>query len=380
MAVASEDIEQAKDGYGPRHAVDLIGHEAAEARVLGLWSSGRMPHALLLTGPEGIGKATLAYRIARFVLTEGKAKADANQQGGGLFGNDMAGAATLALSADHPVFRRVAAASHADLLVLERAWNDKTQKMYTEIRVDDARDLGKFFSMTAGEGLWRVAVIDSVDQLNRNSANALLKILEEPPERTLLLLVCHAPGAVLPTIRSRCQRIDLRPLSRENAASVIARHAPELDADQARRLAQLAEGRPGRAVRLAAEDGLGLYAKLGALLASLPRLDVGAVHALGDSVARKPQAFATFSDLLLFWLQRMIRRRAGGEADGEIVAGEGAAMLRLGGALGLERWIEVWEKVARFFERADAVNLDKKQVVIASFDILERASKGTSVA
>jgi len=378
MATAPEDIEETRDGYGPRHAADLYGHEATEARLLALWNSGRMPHALLLAGPEGIGKATLAYRFARFVLAEGQAKADAASSGGGLFGDAGAGPQSLALPPEHPVFRRVAAASHADLLVLERQWNDKTGKFFSEIRIDDARGLGKFFSLTAGEGLWRVAIIDSVDQLNRNSANALLKILEEPPERGLVLLVCHAPGAVLPTIRSRCQRLDLRPPAPEVAAKVIALKAPDLTDDMAATLAKLAEGRPGRAIRLAAEDGLGLYAKMGALLGNLPDLDMGAVHALGDSVSRKPQTFLTLGDLMLLWLQRMIRQRATGSAGPEIVAGEGAAMARLGGTLGLERWIEVWEKVARFFERADAVNLDKKQVVIASFDMLERASRGVA--
>lgn len=376
MATDAQDIEEAKDGYGPRRAVDLIGHGGTEAALLALWTSGRMPHAIMLAGPEGIGKATLAYRFARFVLAEGKTKAEAVASGGGLFGDSAPAPSGLALSPDHPIFRRVAAGSHADLLAVERAWNDKTGKMRSEIVVNDARELGSFFSMTAGEGLWRVAVVDSLDQLNRNSANAILKILEEPPEKALLLLVCHAPGSVLPTIRSRCRRLDMRPLEPGDATKVIAAHVPDLEPDKAAMLARLAEGRPGRAIRLSAEDGLALYTKLGGLLAALPDLDVGAVHALGDSVARKPQAFLTLGDLLLGWLQRMIRLRASGRAGIEVTAGESAAMAKLAGTLGLERWIEVWEKVARFFERADAVNLDKKQVVIASFDILERASRG----
>jgi len=378
MAADAEDIEELKDGYAPRRASDLIGHAAAETRLLALWNSGRMPHAVMLAGPEGIGKATLAYRLARFVLAEGRGQADAAASGGGLFGDAPPAPASLALSPDHPVFRRVAAASHADLFVAERTWNEKTGKMRSEIGVDEVRGLGEFFSYTPAEGSWRVAIVDAVDQLNRSSANALLKVLEEPPARALLVLVCHAPGTVLATIRSRCQRIDLRALSGEDAIRVIERQMPEAGPDAARMLARLAEGRPGRAIRLAAEDGPAIYAKMAELLSGLPDLNVAAVHALGESVARRPAAFLTLGELLGGWLQRMIRLSASGERPLEVVTGEAAAMARLGPALGLERWIEVWEKVARFFERADAVNLDKKQVVIASFDILERASRGVA--
>jgi DNA polymerase-3 subunit delta' len=378
MAADAQDIEELRDGYGPRHASALVGHAGAEARLLALWNSGRMPHGVMLAGPEGIGKATLAYRFARFVLAEGRTQADAAGGGGGLFGDAPPAPTSLALQPDHPIFRRVAAASHADLFVAERTWNDKTGRLRSEIGVDDVRELGAFFALTAGEGLWRVAIVDAVDQLNRSSANALLKVLEEPPARALLLLVCHAPGAVLATIRSRCQRIDLRALDAEDAAKVIAQNLPDALPESVAMLARLAEGRPGRAVRLAVEDGAAIYAKMTQLLSSLPDLDIGAVHALGDAVARKPAAFLTLGELLGGWLQRMIRLRTGAAPAAEVIAGEGAAMARLGATLGLERWIEVWEKVARFFERADAVNLDKKQVVIASFDILERASRGVA--
>ena len=174
----------------------LFGHAEAEQALLEAYRCGRIPHAWLIGGESGIGKATLAYRMARFVLAHPDPAVPAVQK-----------ATSLAVPADHPVARRVAGQAHSDLLVLERVVNEKTGKLFTVIRVDDVRRSVPFFGSTAGEGGWRVAIVDSVDELNKESENALLKVLEEPPPRALLLLVSHAPGRVLPTIRSRCRAL-----------------------------------------------------------------------------------------------------------------------------------------------------------------------------
>ena len=195
----------------PRETAVLFGHTEVEQALLASYKSGRVPHAWLIGGPPGIGKATLAYRFARFVLAHPDPTAP-----------EVQSAISLALDLENPVARRVAAQAQGDLLVLERVVNEQTGKLYTVIRVDDVRRTVSFFGSTAGEGGWRIAIVDAVDDLQREGANALLKVLEEPPERAILLLVSHAPGRELPTIRSRCRRLLLRPLSEADVVKAAA--------------------------------------------------------------------------------------------------------------------------------------------------------------
>lgn len=199
MASASED--EAAGDPGPRLTADLLGHEAAEREILETCASGRAAHAWLISGPRGIGKATLAFRFARFALAGGLEGGE-----GGLFG--ALAPASLAMDPAHPVFRRVAAGSHGDLRVIERGLAEGTGgRRRGEIVIGDVRDLGGFMRMTPSEGGWRVVIVDGAEDMNRNAANALLKGLEEPPGRALLLLVSHNPARLLPTIRSRCRRL-----------------------------------------------------------------------------------------------------------------------------------------------------------------------------
>src|SRR4051794_21170102 len=217
----------------PRENPDLFGHEEAERTFEGAIAGGRLHHAWLITGKEGIGKATLAYRLARRLLTQ---QGDPNDPG-------------------NPAFRRVAKATHADLLTVEREWDEKRKRHRTEIVVDDARDIAGFLRLTPAEGGWRVVVVDGAEHLNRNAANALLKVLEEPPARAILLLTCAAPGRLLPTIRSRCRRMPLRPLGPADMGLVLAKMLPGEDAAN---LVGIAGGSPGRAMLLAAEGGIAL--------------------------------------------------------------------------------------------------------------------------
>src|SRR5579863_6065347 len=197
----------------PRETAVLFGHREAETTLLDAYRSGRIPHAWLIGGAQGIGKATLAYRMARFVLTHRDSLA-----------KDVQCADTLEVDPSDPVARRIAAGAHGGLLVLQRTPNEKGV-MRTVITVDETRETIAFFGSTAAVEGWRVCIVDTVDELNPNAANALLKILEEPPRQSLFLLVSHAPGRVLPTILSRCRRLNLRPLSKDNvirAASYAA--------------------------------------------------------------------------------------------------------------------------------------------------------------
>jgi len=337
----------------PRANPELWGHETAERILLDAYRLGRPGQAWLITGPRGIGKATLAYRYARYVLA-----------GGG---------ANMALDPESGLFQRVSSGGHADFRTVERGWDEEKGRRRHEIAVADVRDMGNFMHLTPAEGGWRVLVIDAAEDMNRNAANAVLKVLEEPPSRAMILLISHAPGRLLATIRSRCLRLALRPLSEDVLGEIVGRSFPELGPEDLAALSRLSEGSAGRALELAAEGGLTLYRDMLALLESLPRLDGVGLHALGDRLARPAAdaAYRTTSEVLVWWLRRLIRRAATGEEGPEVVSGEGALLDRLANIQSLEHWIEVWEKVSRLFARADGSNLGRKQVVLNAFLTLE---------
>src|SRR4051812_31804491 len=243
----------------PRETLSLYGHAEAEQGFLDVYRGGRMPHAWLIGGPRGIGKATLAYRMARVVFAYPHESA-----------GEVQGATALTLPSDHPAGRRIAAQGHPDLLALERV-EDEKGKMPTMISVDLIRRTIGFFGSTAGEGGWRVCIVDSADELNAAGANALLKILEEPPTKALLLVVSHAPGRLLPTIRSRCRRLTLRPLATEDvaraAADALGRDASETEIKAA---ALASDGSVARALDLLGGAALQVRDKVNTMLAALP--------------------------------------------------------------------------------------------------------------
>lgn len=349
----------------PRHVGNLLGQGNAEATLLQAARSGRLPHAWLITGPRGIGKATLAYRFGRFLLAE---------NGGGQEDSLLMPAAppgTLAMSPDHPTFRRIAAGSHPDLFVLERGHRDDG-RLRRDIDVDSVRDLNGFLRMTSSEGGWRVAIVDSADEMNANAANALLKVLEEPPDRAVLLLVSHAPGRLLPTIRSRCRRLSLTPLRDSEVENLLSRHLPEADPQQIDILARLGEGSIGRALRLAEEGGVDLYHALLELLSALPRIETAKAHAFADLLAQdtKGRRFQTASELLLWWLGRLIEAGASGRLPSDITENEGQVTQRLLSGRPLAEWLAVWENLGRLFDRAERSSLDRKQVMLTALNRL----------
>ncbi|MBB4284738.1 DNA polymerase III subunit delta' [Roseospira goensis] len=370
----------------PRANPHLAGQAAAEGEVLRAWTGGRMSHAWLISGPRGIGKATLAFRMARFVLADGGG-AGQGGDGPGLFGDATPAPTSLTMAPDHPVFHRVQAASHADLRVIQRAPVDETEaaaalgagrepRRRGEIGVDSVRGLGAFLSLTPAEGGWRVVVIDAADEMNRNAANAVLKVLEEPPRRAILLLVAHNPARLPSTIASRCRRLTLRPLAPDVMTDLLMHYRPDLDESARATLVRLAGGSIGRALGLARQGGLDLHGELLAVLGQAPHMDVARCHALGDAVARDDAAWQLLRDLLPGWLAGLARFGATGQgaADGETAAEDRALMTRLCRAAPLDRWVAVWEKTVHLLGRTEAVNLDRKQAVLAVLLLIERAA------
>jgi DNA polymerase-3 subunit delta' len=335
----------------PRVTTEWFGHAAAEAALLAAYRSSRVPHAFLIAGPQGIGKATLAYRMARFVLAHPDPSA-----------HDVAAAQSLAVDAGDPVARRIAAQAQPDLLILERTFNDKGV-LHKQIAVDDIRRTVAFFGSTAGEGGWRVAIVDAVDELNRAGANALLKVLEEPPERALLLLVSHSAARVLPTLRSRCRILTLRPLADAQVAQAVAA-ATGADADdpQVVAAAAAAEGSVARALSLMDEGALALRDQALAMLERLPALDAKALHALGEALAgTDPEPLTAFVDTVNVWLTRRLH---GGAQRGVNDIGR------------LDRLAEAWQQVNAAARDAEIYNLERKPLIFNVFGLLAEATRG----
>ena len=332
----------------PRETSELFGHREAEAALLNAYRSGRIPHAWLIGGPQGIGKATLAYRMARFVLANADPLAPSVQR-----------AETLAVDpADH-VARQITAEAHGGLLVLERGLNDRGV-LRTVITVDETRETISFFGSTAAVDGWRVCIVDTVDELNPNAANALLKILEEPPQQSLFLLVSHSPARALPTILSRCRKLPLRPLSTVDVIRAAAL-ATDKDANDPALVeaAEASEGSVSRALTLLGGDALKLQQRTAALLASLPQVDPRELHALGDALGTSDRvALAAFIDGIDRWIGEKLR-------TGDV----NANLPRLARLAGL------WEKIIRARAKCRWYNLERKPLVFSVFGMLAEATR-----
>jgi len=317
------------------------GGEAVEGAFLDAISRGRVHHAWLLAGPEGVGKATFAWRAARRLLG---ARPDPAY---GLLGS----------APDDPVSRQMAARSHPDLIVLERDLGDG--KPRRNITVDEARRLPEFFSKSPASAPYRVAIIDAADDLNVNAANAVLKTLEEPPERGVLLLVSHSPGRLLPTIRSRCRRLVFPAWSEARVADFLTRQS-DLPAVEAERLAAMAKGAPGRALQLAAEGALDIDRAAHDILRSLPAADDAVLLAMADSF-RGAEGARRFN-LVFERLADQVRTMAVQNA----MAGEMA---------GLDRWALAWERLVATPREAEAINLDRADAFFTAIGQLKAAAR-----
>lgn len=369
-----DDVESMVDAASPAAAEELtprtnpecLGHEEIEKMILSDFTAGRMPHAIVLSGAPGIGKATLAYRLARFLLAQGE------DTGASLFG-DAAPPETLYIAPENPVFRRVASGGHADLMTVEREFDEKRGRLKNDISVESVRRIHPFLRKTAAEGGWRVVIVDSAEHLNTSSQNALLKILEEPPKKTVLILTTAQPGGFLPTIRSRCRMVPMESLTDDVMNTLLDKFAPGLAPAQKSMLVTLAEGSLGRALQFHEDGGIALYQDLLAAAATLPDLDLVLVHELADKFGKfgAERSFETACDILTGWCERITRLQARGLPLTDVLPGDGEVFERLAAIYPPQHFLDTWEKLTRLFHQADSYNLDKRQALITSFLMLQ---------
>ncbi len=335
----------------PRANPNLLGHEQAEGQLLRAVASGRLHHGWLITGQQGIGKATLGYRFARYLLNGGKGE-------------------TLAVAAESQTFKRIAAAGHGDFV--DVAPNEKGN-----LSIEEVRKIEPLFRRTSAEGGYRVVLIDNADTMTVQAQNAVLKILEEPPTGALLILTASAPGRLLPTIRSRVRTLALEPLSVAVLDNLLEQNLPALSPQERVQLAGLAQGSLGQAIALYEAEGLIVYRELLMLLSNLDQLPAKPLLDYAEKLGRKggEAGYTVISRLFPNWLADVARMAATGNMQ-EKLEGEGVAAAKLAQSLGLERSLALWEKVRDLFHQADGLYLDRKQTLLSAL----LAVKGAAAA
>ena len=357
----------------PRETARLIGQAGAEAVFLEAFNAGRLHHGWLITGPRGVGKATFAWRLARFLL----ATPEADE--GGLFGDAAPEPTTLDVAADHPVSRRLLAGSDPGLFHITRTVNEKTGRMRDLIVAEDVRRLNQFLHLSATDGGRRVVILDCADEMNVQAANALLKMLEEPPARTVLLLVSHQPSRLLPTIRSRCREVRLTPLGVDDMVHALDQTGVDVP-DDVTALAELSGGSVGEAVRLINLGGLGTYAELVAIISTLPQLDRGRALKLAEAAAArgagdKLDLLLRLTDLLLARLARS--GTVGAAPAAQAAPGEAEMLARLSATPSQGRaWAECAQEIGARARHGRAVNLDPAALVLDTVFKIQQTAAG----
>ena len=335
----------------PRDTAHLIGQHAAEQTFLAAYNRGRLHHGWLITGPRGVGKATLAWRLARFLL--------ATPDDTGMFAPPAP--QTLDIPDTHPVFARTRALSEPRLFLLRRPWDDKAERLRGEITVDEVRKMKGYFALSAADGGQRVAIIDAVDDMNVNAANALLKLLEEPPAKVTLFLISHQPSRLLPTIRSRCRELRLMPLAPADLSDALTQAGGDVAPADRTALAELAGGSVGEAFQMTNLDGLKLYTALIRVMSTLPRLDRPMALALAETGAKRgaEAQFDLIVTLIDLFLSRLARAGTIGHLPPEAARGEAALIERLSpGPQAARQWADLAQSLGNRARRGRAVNLD----------------------
>ncbi len=343
----------------PRAMTFALGHGEIEKQLLELYNGGRMPHALVFTGSQGIGKATMAYRFARFLLKSG-IKDDSQVS---MFG-DAPAATSLDVATDDPVFRRLASGGHADFFSTEKKFDETKNQFKNALDVEEVRKIAPFLRMTSSEGGWRIVIVDDADSMTRNAQNALLKILEEPPPNAVLILVAHNAGGLIPTIRSRAHYIHFRPLTDNVMKDLLGKATPNLSTKDTTALINLAEGSFGKSLQYMENKAPETLAALMQILEQgrAPWVDI---HKMADTLSGpgSDPAFHAFRELLEWIIRQAARSRARGTAPP-------AGLHDFLKNSSLEDLLKICENLENHFGRSEGANLDRRQTVLGAFSLI----------
>ena len=341
-------IEEEKTSFEPKDNAYLIGCEEAEKMFLEAWKNNSLHQSWLISGIKGVGKTTLAYKIARFLLSDDKEKRD-----------DLS---SLDISPNSNTFRQIAKGSHPEFKLIERGYIEKDRKKIVKaikdgnymsddemaslkkssiISVDDVRTINEFLSKKSADGKWRVVLVDSVDEMNTSSANAILKILEEPPHKSIILLVSHNPAVLLPTIKSRCAKLHLAPLKENQVASLLRRYRADLNEDVIKKLASISGESIGKAISYADGNALEMYEDIYSLAISGKNFKTAEMLKFCDNVVTDEESYNLFKELVLKFLSEQARS-----------------------ANKIEDTADMYDKATKTFRETEALNLDKRQAVM----------------
>ena len=357
---SSDVIEGAKH---PSQALDVIGHGRGEELFVEALNENRLHHAWMITGPKGIGKATFVWRLAKYLLCT-----PIKQDGPSLFGNAEDSITSLDIAPDHPVLRRIQAGSEGRLSIVRRLYDEKRKTFKAQITVEEIRKLKSFFALSAADGGRRVVIIDAADDMNVNAANALLKVLEEPPQHTILLLISHQPSRLLPTIRSRCRTLRLNALSQADIDQVLAAQDLDISPAEMSALGTLSAGSAGEAIRLAQHQGPKVYENILALLSQAPNIDRPSIIKFAEGYAGRTSREDL--DILALMIDRILSRLAIFGATGRPPAqlahqSEIDIFAKLCPRPNYaQNWAELCQELSNRFRHGRAVNLDPVALVL----------------
>lgn len=361
------------EGLTPPRESDLcLGHKKTEQTLLDLINSGNVPHAIIFSGSKGIGKSTMAFRLARYLLKN--SPADVNQDS--LFGDESPATdvTSLHVDLDDPVFNKVSSGGHPDLLTIERAIDERKGTAKNNLDVDTARKVVPFLRMTSSEGGWRVVIIDDADTMNRNAQNALLKILEEPPSNTVLVLISHRLGAMIPTIRSRCRVLHFDPLPEGDLATLMQKEVGDtLSGHQQKMLAAMSNGSIGTARKIAESGGLETAQSVLTILERWPDFNGVDIHHLADSAGRlgHDSTFDNIETIFLLLIEQIIFAKAKSQSSLSIPFEE-PVFSEMMNEYSLEHWLKLYEDLQDHFAKAKFSNLDKRLAVINAFNLFKK--------
>ena len=359
----------------PRDTYELIGHKQNEQFILKAWEKDKIPHVLLLSGPKGVGKATFAFRVATFLLNNGSV--DQNSQNGLDFGQQLT-TETLAVPRENIVNRQVVNNAHPNLLVIQRSENSQTKKIRSEIVIDDLKALKSFLNLKASDGRWRVVIIDTIDDMNRNSANAILKILEEPPRKVIFMLINNSGGRLLPTIKSRCQLLKFSALSKDNLVFALQSYEPNSEESDIDLVYQLSCGSMRTAIEILSSDFLKNLNDIKGLISGVWPVFVSDSEAIFEKWQKSTKQDPTYvlEDKILIiknWLSDgLIRYSRSRRGSASTIIDEEKLFERLINTHGLERLLERLQEIERLVTQSKGLNLDKKEIFFKFIRLLTK--------